>query len=119
MLVLRVDADPTYYNIILKKFKRVVKRSPIHVDIFLRKETVYIMSLDDGLSAAFLYSAYLKAVNKNLKAELMYARHIDPSFIPNKVKKIAEVWLSKGLSRKEIETLKNITITEHVLERWL
>lgn len=119
MLILKVDAEPVYYNSISSKLRRVLKRHPIHVDLFRREGTIYFISLDDGFSVTFLYSAYLKAKEKDLKAELMYAKYIDPTLLPERIKELAEKWLSRGLSCREIEELKNINITEHVLSRWL
>jgi len=76
------------------------------------------MSLDDGFSASFVYMAYLKAKERGLDAKLLYARFIDESWLPEEVKKLGEKWVDKKISSKEIETLKKITITEHMLERW-
>ncbi len=116
--MLKVEYNPVYYEKVRSKLQRVRERYPIHVDIIQRQETIYLMSLDDGFSVAFLYSAYLKARERGLRASLMYARYIDEGFIPEEVKRLAEKWLTKKLSRKEVELLKNISITEYVMEKW-
>ena len=118
MLILKVSADPMYYKNTLLKLRRVLKNHPIHVDIIRRRETIYLMSLDDGFSVAFLYQAYLKAKEKGLEADLLYARYIDEDWLPEEVKELGRKWLSMKLSEKEIESLKNIHITEYIMGRW-
>ncbi len=118
MLILKVESNSAYYVRIFKKLKRVMKRYPIHVDVFQRGETIYMISLDDGFSVAFLYQAYLKAKERGLKTDLLYARYIDEDWLPKEVKKLGEKWLSMKLSEKEVELLKNTHITEYVMERW-
>ncbi|MCC6055930.1 MAG: hypothetical protein LM583_04575, partial [Desulfurococcaceae archaeon] len=90
----------------------------IHVDVFAREDTIYVMGLDDGFSAMFVYMAYRKAKEKGLRANLMYAMYIDESWLPEEVRKIGEKWLYAKLGAKEVEALKKITITKHVLDRW-
>jgi len=118
MIILIVKYENVYYHNLIQKFSRVRKRTLLHVDIFVRENTIYIMSLDDGFSASFVYMAYLKAKERGLDAKLLYARFIDESWLPEEVKKLGEKWVDKKISSKEIETLKKITITEHMLERW-
>ena len=118
MLILKVEYNPIYYNNTLLKLRRIMKNYPIHVDIIRRRETIYLMSLDDGFSVAFLYQAYLKAKEKGLEADLLYARYIDEDWLPEEVKELGRKWLSMKLSEKEIESLKNIHITEYIMGRW-
>jgi len=118
MIILVVEYENTYYHNLIQKLSRTEKRVPIHVDIFVRNKSIYIMSLDDGFSASFLYMAYLKAKEKGLDAKLLYARFIDESWLPEEVKKLGEKWVDKKISSKEIETLRKIFITEHMFDRW-
>jgi len=118
MLILKVEKDQTYYRNVSNKLRRVMKNYPIHVDIIQKRGIIYLISLDDGFSVAFLYSAYLKAKKKGLKASLMYARHINEDWIPKEVRRLAEKWLSMRLSKSTIKLLKKLTITEYMIRRW-
>jgi len=112
-----IEYNFTYYRNIIRKLSRVRKKV-IHVDIFARGGAIYIMGLDDEFSASFVYMAYLRAKEKGLKASLMYARYIDESILPEEVRKLGEVWLSRRLKNEEIETLKKLTITEYIFDKW-
>jgi hypothetical protein len=118
MLMLRFEYGKELYDDLVGKLRRVSRRTPIHVDVFRRGGEVYVLALDDGFSCAFVYAAYLRAKEKGLKASLMYARYIDESFLPSEVKGLGEKWAHGKLSWGEIERLKSITITEHVLSKW-
>jgi hypothetical protein len=118
VLLLRLDYDRDLYNDLVSKLKRVRRRIPIHADVFRRGVEVYVLALDDGFSTAFLYATYLRAKEKGLKASLMYARFIDEGFLPDEVKELGRKWAHGKLSWGEVERLKKITITEHVLSKW-
>jgi len=119
MLILKVvDTHSSLYKSTMDKLNKLKRKRLIHVDIFKRGDAVYFFSLDDGYSVAFVYQAYLKAKERGLQTSLMYARYIDEDWIPEEVKRAAERWLLKGLSSSEVETLKRLGITEHVLNRW-
>jgi len=118
MLILIVKYENVYYHNLIQKLSRTEKRVPIHVDIFIREGSIYVVSLDDGFSASFVYMAYLKAKEKGLDAKLLYARHIDESWFPEEVRKLGEKWMNKKISSKEIETIKKIFITEHIFDKW-
>jgi hypothetical protein len=115
MLLLRVEYSGSYYSSLLSKLAKIRRRAPIHVDVFSRKGTVFVESLDDGFSASFLYAAYLKAKGRGLKADMLYARYIDENLLPEEVRKAGRKWLSEGLSEEEAELLKSHSITERVL----
>ncbi|MCC6023952.1 MAG: hypothetical protein LM600_04560 [Thaumarchaeota archaeon] len=118
MLVALIEHNSVYYTNLLQKLDNVKKRIPIHVDVFARKGAIYVIGLDDGFSATFIYMAYLKAKEKGLNAKLLYAMHIDGSWLPEEVRKLGEKWLYQRLGISEIEALKKISITEHVFDRW-
>jgi hypothetical protein len=118
MLIAMIEHNPAYYESVLSKLNRIREKRSIHVDVFAREGTIYVMGLDDGFSVAFVYMAYLKAKEKGLNAKLLYARYIDESWLPEEVKKLGEKWLYKKLGMDEIEALKKITITEYVFDRW-
>jgi hypothetical protein len=118
MLLLRVEYNANYYKSLLHKLTKIKRSVPAHVDVFARGGTVFVMSLDDGLSAAFLYAAYLKAKKKGLNADLMYARYIDEGWLPEEVRKTGEKWLSRRLSGKNVKMLRSRSITEHIFARW-
>jgi hypothetical protein len=118
MLILKVEYEPNLYKTLMKKLRRVEGRIPIHVDVYARRGTIFILSLDDFFSSSFLYSAYLKARGKGLKADLMYARYIGEEWIPEDVRRISMKWISGRLSLEEMEDLKRRSITEHVLGKW-
>jgi len=118
MLILIVKYENVYYHNLIQKLSRTEKRVPIHVDIFIREGSIYVVSLDDGFSASFVYMAYLKAKEKGLNAKLLYARFIDESWLPEEVRKLGEKWMNKKISSKEIETIKKIFITEHIFDKW-
>jgi hypothetical protein len=118
MLLLKVKYDSRYYRYIVRKIAKIRKNTPIHIDILTKRRTIFIASLDDGPSVAFLYFAYLKAKEKGLEPSLLYARYVDDSWIPVWVKESAQKWLSKGLNEGEIEKLKKLSVTEYILTRW-
>jgi len=119
MLILKVmGMSSSQVANIVRKLKRLRRKHSIHVDVIRRSDTVYFFSLDDGYSVAFVYQAYLKAKERGLQASLMYARYIDEDWIPEEIRVTAERWLSKGLSSREVKTLKGMSITEYVLGRW-
>jgi len=118
MIILVVEYENTYYHNLIQKLSRTERRVSIHVDIFVREGVIYIVSLDDGFSVSFVYMAYLKAKERGLDAKLLYARFIDESWLPEEIRKLGEKWVDKKISSKEIETLKKISITEHMLDRW-
>ena len=118
MIIAVIEYENTYYHNLIQKLGRVKKKIPIHVDIITRENTIYIMGLDDGFSTSFLYMAYLKAKNRKLDAKLLYARYIDERWFPEEIRKLGEKWTDKKISSKEIETLKKITIIEHIFDKW-
>lgn len=118
MLELHVEYEGSYYRSLLTKLRRAMRRYPIHVDIVKGENTIYMFSLDDGLSVAFLYRAYLKAKERGLKAELIYSRYIEEDWLPEVVRRLGEKWLTKGLDEKDVKLLKDISITEHMFRRW-
>jgi hypothetical protein len=118
VLLLKVEYEKSFYGYLLKEFNRIKKNIPMHIDIFTRKGTVFVISLDDGLSAAFIYMAYCKAREKKLKVSLLYARYIEEDFFPSEIIKIGKKWLNKRVSKREIKLLEKYNITEHVFTRW-
>jgi hypothetical protein len=118
MLIAIIEYNRAYYYNLIRKHSRVGEKVPLHVDVFAREGAIYVMGLDDGFSATFVYMAYLKAKEKGLNAKLLYARYIDESWLPEEVKKLGGAWLLRGLRNEEIETLKKVTITEHIFDRW-
>jgi len=119
MLVLKmVGVSPSLYVNVVRKLSKVKRKHPIHVDVFKKGDTIYFFSLDDGYSVAFVYHVYLRAKIMGLQASLMYARYIDEDWMPEEIRRAAENWLSKGLSSREVEALKGLSITEYVLNRW-
>jgi len=119
MLVLKMmGVSPSLYVNVIQKLNKVKRKHPIHVDVFKRGNTIYFFSLDDGYSIAFVYQTYLRAKERGLQSSLMYARYIDEDWIPEEIRRAAERWILKGLSSSEVETLKRLSITEHVLNRW-
>ena len=86
-------------------------------DIARSDTAVYFIFPDEALSVAFLYSVYLKAKEKGLDAEAMYATRVDPdAVLPEDVKKAGIAWLSKRPSKEEVASLKNRFITPNLLE---
>jgi hypothetical protein len=118
MLMAIIEFSSVFYANLIQKLEGVKRRTPIHVDVFTREGVIYVIGLDDGFSAAFVYSSYRKAREKGLKTSLMYARFIDESVLPEEVRKLGEAWLRKKLSMKEVEALKKMMITEHVFDKW-
>jgi len=118
MLIAKIEYHPVFYANLVQKLEFVKRRTTIHVDIFKRKSAIYVVGLDDGFSATFVYMAYYKAREKGLEASLMYARFIDESALPEIVRKLGETWLRKKLRREDVEKLKKMMITEHVFDKW-
>lgn len=118
MLLLKVEYDAKYYADLLKKLTKLKRKSPIHVDVFSRRGTIFVIGLDDGFSVAFIYVAYLKAKKRGLRTSLLYARYIEENWLPEEVRRLAESWLSGEFSVKDADKLKSYSVTEHVLMRW-
>jgi len=118
MIIAKIQVDNSYYSIIKQKLMQVSRKYPIHIDIIRRGDTIYLFSLDDGFSTAFLYRAYLKAKERGLQTSILYARYIDENWIPEEIRKAAEKLVSEKLNSKEVETLKRFSVTEHMLRRW-
>jgi len=118
MLTLRVEYEKNYYRGLVKRLARVRRKAHIHIDVLVKNGLIYVIGLDDGLSATFLYSAYLKAKERGLKAGLYFAWYIDENWIPKEVKELGTKWVSGRLSRKEAERLKSIRFAEYIFERW-
>lgn len=118
MLELHVEYENSYYRSLLFKLRRTMRRYPIHVDIVKGENIIYVFSLDDGFSAAFLYQAYLKARERGLNAELKYSRCIEEDWLPEVVRKLGEKWAKRRLDDEDVKLLKNISLTEHIFRRW-
>jgi hypothetical protein len=118
MLQLKVEYEKSYYVDLINKLNKVKRKIPIHVDMFSRKGIIFITSLDDGLSASFLYSAHLKAKKKGLRSDLIYARYIKEDCIPEEIRRLGEKWLSGKPSNEDVQLFKSINITEYVFTRW-
>jgi len=118
MLIAMIDYNVPFYTSLLHKYERAREKAPLHVDIFARRGVIYVSSLDDGFSSAFVYMAYLKARERGLEARLIYARYIDGDWLPEDVKKMGEKWIYGKLSRKEIEELRKKFITEYIIDKW-
>jgi len=118
MLIALTEYNYAYYRKIIHKLSRIEEKVPIHVNMFASGGAIYIVGLDDGLSASFVYMAYLRAKEKGLDAKLLYARFIDESWLPEEIRKLGEKWIYKKLGKREIETLRKIFITEHIFDKW-
>jgi len=102
---------------IVKKFQRNAKQGLMLGDIAYSDTAVYFMVPDEALSIAFVYGVYLKAREKNLNFDTMYATSIDlESMLPEDVKRVGASWISRRLSKEEIKLLKNKFITPNMLE---
>ena len=113
-----IEYHPVFYVNLVQKLESVKKRTTIHVDVIARKRsTIYVIGLDDGFSATFVYMAYYKAREKGLEARLMYTRFIDEGVLPDEVKELGKTWLRKKLRREDVEKLKRTMITEHVFSK--
>jgi hypothetical protein len=118
MLIAMIGYNESFYTNLIHKYERAKKRVSLYVDISTRRGMIYVIGLDDGFSAAFVYMAFLKAKEKGLEARLIYAMHIDGDWLPEDVRKLGEKWIYRKLGRKEIEELKKKFITEHIFDRW-
>ena len=86
-------------------------------DVAYSNTAVYFMVPDEALSVAFLYGTYLKAKERGLGVESMYAVKVDlDAVLPEDVKSIGVVWISRRLSKEEVAMLKNRFITPNLLE---
>jgi len=117
-LIALIEHNVVFYTNLIQRLEGVKRRVPIHVDVFTREGVIYVVGLDDGFSATFVYMAYRKAKEKGLDAKLLYARFIDENMLPEEVRRLGEKWLGKKLSMKEIEALKKMMITEHMFNKW-
>ena len=118
MLILRMSKENrSFVRQKLSRFRKSVKQGLIIGNIAYSDTATYFIVPDEALSAAFLYSIYLKAKEYGLRPEVMYAISIDPDKVfPDNVKRIGESWTYGGLSKNEIESLKNKWITPSLLE---
>ena len=117
MIILRVPKEKSFINSIAMKYRRNIKQGLLLGDVAYSSTAVYFMVPDEALSAAFLYGTYLKAKEKGLGIESMYAIKVDlDAVLPEDVKSIGNVWISRRLSKEEVGVLKNRFITPNLLE---
>jgi len=117
MIIVRIPRESRFASYIVEKYRRSMEQGLVLGDIARSDTAVYFISPDEALSAAFLYSVYLKAKEKGLDAEAMYATRVDlDAVLPEDVKKVGIVWLSGRPSKNEIASLKNKFITPNLLE---
>ncbi len=116
MIVVRILKSKLAENMVAK-FRRNVKQGLVLGDVAYSDTAVYFMVPDEALSVAFIYGVYLKAKEKGLNVDTMYAISIDlEKVLPEEVKSIGEAWISRRLSKEEIKLLKNKFITISLLE---
>jgi len=117
MLILRLPKGKTAIRSIILKYRRNVKKGLLLGDLAYSNTAAYLIVPDEALSAAFIYSAYLKAKERNMRVEIMYATPIDlEEVLPENIKRIGETWLSRRLSKEEISLFKNRFITSSLLK---
>lgn len=117
MIILRVPKDEVFTRSIITKYHRNLKRGLVLGDIAYSDTAFYLIVPDEALSTAFLYGVYLKARERGLDAEAMYATIVDlDAVLPEDVKKAGIAWSSRRLSKEEISSLKNKFITANLLE---
>jgi hypothetical protein len=114
VLMLMVERDRVLENVVLAKLKRNVRN--VMATVATSATHLYIITPDEALSIAFLYSVYLYAKQRGLEAKMYYVTSVDPDKLPEEVKRIGEVWIRRRLSNEEIAKLRNKFITGNLLE---
>ncbi len=118
MIILRLPKEdvPFAYQKAYK-YRKNVKQGLLLGDVAYSDSAVYFLVPDEALSVAFVYGIYLKAREKGMRVETMYATPIDlDKVLPEDVKRVGEAWVSRRLSREEISLLKNRLVTPSLLE---
>jgi len=118
VLIIHVPKEKKrFVKSLVEKYRRNAKQGLVLGEVVYSDTAVYFMVPEEALSAAFAYSVYLRAKEKSLNVEAMYAVSIDlESVLPEDVKRIGLVWTSRRLSKEEIKLLKNRFITPNILE---
>jgi len=117
MLIVRIPKEGKLASNAVLKYRKNVKQGLLLGEVAYSNTAVYFMVPDEALSAAFIYGVYLRAKEKNLNVDAMYAVSTDiESILPEDVKRVGSSWISRRLSKEEINLLKNRFITPNILE---
>jgi len=116
-LIVRIPKEGKLAGNAVLKYRRNAKRGLVLGEVAYSDTAVYFVVPDEALSDAFAYGVYLRAKEKGLNVDAMYAVSIDlESVLPEDVKRIGTLWISRRLSKEEIGMLKNRFITPSLLE---
>ncbi len=117
MIIVRIPKEKAIVNAITMKYRRNMKQCFLLGDVAYSDTAVYFMVPDEALSVAFIYGVYLKAREKGIRVEAMYATSIDlDKTLPEDVKRVGDIWIRRRLSKEEVKLLKNKLITPNLLE---
>jgi len=116
MLMVEIERrDKVVEDVVRSKLRRNIRN--VTVSMAISENYIYLLSPDEALSAAFLYSVYLYAKQRGLEAKMHYVTSVDPGkVLPEEVRRVGEAWTRRRLSNKEIAKLKNKLITIGLLE---
>jgi len=116
MLMVEIERrDKVVEDVVRSKLKRNARN--VMVEMAIGEKHIYLLSPDEALSVAFLYSVYLYARQRGLEAKMYYVTSVDPDkVLPEEVRRVGEAWTRRRLSNEEIAKLKKMGVTISLLE---
>jgi len=107
--------DKVVEDVIRAKLRRNIRN--VMVTTAIGENYIYLLSPDEALSVAMLYSIYLYARQRGLEAKMYYVTSVDPDkVLPEEVRRVGEAWTRRRLSKEEIAKLRSKFITRDLLD---
>jgi len=116
MLMVEVPRkDKVVEDVIRAKLRRNIRN--VMVSMAITENYIYLLSHEDALSVAFLYSVYLYARQRGVEARMYHVTSVDPEeVLPEEVRRVGEAWTRRRLSNEEIVKLRSKYITRDLLD---
>ena len=116
MLMVEVPRkDKVVEDVIRAKLRRNFRN--VMVSMAITENYIYLLSHEDALSVAFLYSVYLYARQRGVEARMYHVTSVDPEeVLPEEVRRVGEAWTRRRLSNEEIVKLRSKYITRDLLD---
>ena len=116
MLMVEVPRkDKVVEDVIRAKLRRNIRN--VMVSMAITENYIYLLSHEDALSVALLYSVYLYARQRGVEARMYHVTSVDPEeVLPEEVRRVGEAWTRRRLSNEEIVKLRSKYITRDLLD---
>jgi len=104
------DKDISLYNKLLARLERDYVYALLNVSVFTRGGRVYLLGSGSALDAAFLYSAYLRALGRGLRPEFYTTIAVKEEDLPDLVKGAGREWAEARLSEFRVAQLSEAQV---------